>query len=139
MAQKVKMESRSILPIRIALAQQNLQEAEQLLMSVSDPNSPQYSKYWTAGAVAQKFSPSKTAVNQVTNWLNRSGIAHTRVSRSNSGAELLFDATVHEVEQLLRTTYYVYKSKDGTHGGCEEYSVPAEISRHIDFISTSRP
>ena len=46
-----------------------------------------------------------------------------------------FDATVTEVENLLQTKYKVYSHTSGqNHVACEDYSVPQELSKHIDLI-----
>jgi tripeptidyl-peptidase-1 len=63
------------------------------------------------------------------------GINHKRIGRSHSGIDLLFEATVQEAEQLLRTKFHVYKRASGTYAGSDEYSVPAAIQHHIDFIT----
>ena len=50
---------------------------------------------------------------------------------------LEFNATVSEVEDLLKTKYNVYHS-DSTgkpHVACESYSLPAHVQRHVDLIT----
>jgi tripeptidyl-peptidase-1 len=134
---RFKLKSDSVLPMRIALAQQNIDAAEEYLLSVSDPTSPQYSQHWTPAAVAQKFAPSKTTIDEVLHWLNQSGIAHARLRRSHSGGDLYFGATVQEAERLLHTTYYGYEHiiSRKVHPGCDDYSVPLSIRKHVDFVS----
>ncbi|KAF7587093.1 hypothetical protein BBP40_007732 [Aspergillus hancockii] len=126
-----------VISMEIALTQRNLEFAERYLLSISDPSSPQYSKYWTAEAVATTFAPSETTTNEVMSWLNESGITHTRVQRSRSGGELHFNVTVQEAEQLLRTSFHVYvhQSSKRTQVGCEEYSIPASIKGYIEFVT----
>lgn len=48
-----------------------------------------------------------------------------------------FDASVEEAESLLRTKYHVYTNSETgkDHLACEDYSVPAHIREHIDFIT----
>ncbi|TVY44097.1 Tripeptidyl-peptidase [Lachnellula occidentalis] len=132
-----RMDPNSTVPIRVALAQQNLESAEEYLMSVSDPTSLHYSQYWTAEAVARKFSPSTRTLKQVTSWLDKSGIAANRLRGSRSRGELHFNSTVREAEQLFNTTYYLYETlSDGaTYIGCEEYSLPSYVQSHVDFIT----
>ena len=56
---------------------------------------------------------------------------------SDSLTWVKFDATVEEAESLLKTEYNIYT--DATSGkdhlACEEYSVPAHIKEHVDFIT----
>jgi tripeptidyl-peptidase-1 len=56
---------------------------------------------------------------------------------SNSLSWIKFNATVEEAETLLQTQYSIYTNTDTgkDHLACEEYSVPAHLKRHIDFIT----
>lgn len=48
---------------------------------------------------------------------------------------LRFDASIAEMENLLRTEYKFYTHTSGqNHIACENYSVPQELSHHIDLI-----
>jgi tripeptidyl-peptidase-1 len=49
---------------------------------------------------------------------------------------LSFNLTGAEAERLLKTKYYIYEHRSGKrHPATEEYSVPATIQHHIDFIA----
>ena len=129
--------SRVTLPMRVALAQENLDTAAEYLSSVSDPKSVRFSQYWNAKEVAEKFAPSKQTVEEVVEWLDQWGIAQERLTRSHSGGWLYFNATVQEVERLLKTTYHLYERSDtrDTQIACEEYSLPKQLRKRIDFMS----
>lgn len=43
----IKLDRRTVLPISIALTQENLDKGYDFLMEVSDPNSPSYASHWT--------------------------------------------------------------------------------------------
>lgn len=51
------LDRRAILPMRVALAQSNLEKGHDWLMDVSHPDSEKYSAHWTAEEVAQAFAP----------------------------------------------------------------------------------
>jgi tripeptidyl-peptidase-1 len=123
--------------MRLALTQQNLHRADEWLLSVSDPMSPEYARYWSAASVAKRFAPSRTTINQVSNWLNHSGIASHTVRMSHGGGDLYFNVTVKDAERLLNTTYHIYgaRGSGGLHIGCDEYSIPLLVGEHIDFIT----
>ncbi|KAL8737578.1 MAG: hypothetical protein Q9181_001556 [Wetmoreana brouardii] len=122
--------------MRIALTQSNLDKAEEFLMDVSHPDSPNFGKHWTHEEIANKFAPSSETVDTVTSWLTSSGIASERISRSQSLGWLKFDATVAEAESLLKTEYHVYKHDMGKpHVSCSSYHVPEHVTPHIDFIT----
>ena len=48
-----KLEIRSIIPMRIALAQSNMDKFEDYVMEVSDPSSEKYGKHWSAKQVTE--------------------------------------------------------------------------------------
>jgi tripeptidyl-peptidase I len=120
----------------VALAQSNLEKAEDLLMSVSHPASSNFPKHWTAKDVAQKFAPSTEAISSVAAWIRDSGIEIERIFRSHSGGWLQLNATVKEAEQLLNTTYYIYQNVQTgeSRAACDEHSVSSSIQHHIDFV-----
>jgi len=132
-----KIPSHEVLPMRIALAQSNLDKADGFLMDVSHPDSPNFGKHWTAKQVAETFAPSQESFDSVTAWLKHSGIAPERIRKSQSMGWLTFDATVGEAENLLKTEFFLHKhSLTGKpHVGCSEYSVPDDVRPHVDFIT----
>jgi tripeptidyl-peptidase-1 len=102
-----------VLPVRIGLAQNNLEKGHSYLMDVSNPKSANYAQYWSAEKVHDTFAPSKEAVDEVKKWLDSFGIADHRVAHSKNKGWLAFDAQSHEVEKLLGTEYYEFAHKDG--------------------------
>ena len=69
------------------------------------------------------------------NWLVSSGIESSRIALSRGRNWLNFNASVAEVEGLLKTEYKVYEHSTGQkHIACEEYSVPHDVSQHVDLI-----
>lgn len=81
-ARDAKPNAGATIPLSIGLTQCNLEKGHDLLMDVSDPNSPNYGKHWTQEEVAEAFAPSTEAVNDFKSWLLASGIADTRISLS---------------------------------------------------------
>lgn len=64
-----------------------------------------------------------------------SGIEAPRIALSRGRNWLNFDASIAEVESLLRTEYKIYTHASGQdHIACEDYSVPQEVSEHVDLI-----
>lgn len=125
-----------VLSIRVALRQENLDKAERFLMDVSHPQSSKYGQHWSAKEIAETFAPSPKSTLAVTEWLHSYGISPERISRSQSLGWLYFDATVDEVEKLLKTKFHMYKHSGGNrHIACTEYHVPEHISPFLDFIT----
>lgn len=128
------------LPVRIGLTQQNLHRAEEFIYDVANPNSPNFGKHWTANEVVEMFKPSRESVDAVMEWLATEGIHPSRIKMTPSKGWLAFDATVREVEQMLKTEYHVYKhtASSGTrHVACEKYHVPQHLTEHINIITPS--
>ncbi|KAI0344783.1 subtilisin-like protein [Trametopsis cervina] len=128
----------TILPLRIGLAQNNIDRIEELLMDVSHPDSPNYGNHWSASEVASMFRPSSETVDTVRDWLHTGGIEPSRVRLSNSGGWLEANVSVAEAERLLKTEYHVYNHAltDIKHFGCASgYHVPEHVSKHVELIT----
>lgn len=65
-----------VLPMRIGLRQNQdaVSKAESWLISVSDPDSEQYGRYWTQEEVIKAFRPSDETIQVVRDWLCTHGI-----------------------------------------------------------------
>ncbi|KAM0805168.1 peptidase S8/S53 domain-containing protein [Usnea florida] len=133
--QGAKPDGRITLPVRIGLTESNLDQGDAILMGVSDPTSEKYGKHLTAEQIIEQFAPQPETINAVQNWLVSSGIEPNRISLSRGKNWLNFDANISEVEGLLKTEYKVYQHTTGqNHIACDDYSVPEELSQHIDLI-----
>ncbi|XP_014554118.1 hypothetical protein COCVIDRAFT_39894 [Bipolaris victoriae FI3] len=92
-----------ILPVRIGLKQQNLENAERFLQDISDPDSPNYA--------ANTFAPHQEATETTLGWLCDLGIASERMKQSVGRNWWEFSATIAELEKLLETRYFNYQHK----------------------------
>ncbi|KAK7966889.1 uncharacterized protein PG986_001166 [Apiospora aurea] len=66
---RTKSSSDAIIPVRIGLAQSNLETGYQRLMEVSHPSSPNYGKHLSHEEVVELFAPKKEASVSVQAWL----------------------------------------------------------------------
>jgi tripeptidyl-peptidase I len=87
--------------------------------------------------VADTFAAADETIDSVLSWLADYGIDEGRVVISKGRNLLRLDVTVAEAESLLKTDYKVYNHKQtGKRSlACDEYSVPAVVQRHIDYIT----
>ena len=108
-----RVDSNSVLPMRFGLVQQNLHRLEEMLMSVSHPESPKYAQHFTPMEVVDIFAPSKETISVVTNWLVDSGFSRDRLRLSPNKGWILVNASTSEVENLLNTEYHVYTHPSG--------------------------
>lgn len=108
-----RLESDKVLPMRFGLVQKNLDRLEAMLMSVSHPDSPTYGQHFSAEDVVRTFSPSRETIDAVTNWLTGSGFSSERLRLAPNNGWIHLNATVAEVEELLKTEYHVYNHPSG--------------------------
>ena len=81
------------------------------------------------------FAPAQESIDTVRDWLHTSGIDSSRINLSRGKNWLNFNASIAEVESLLRTEYKIYSHSSGQdHIACEEYSLPQKLTEHIDLI-----
>ena len=150
--QGAKPDGRITLPVRIGLTESNLNRGDDILREVSDPTSDKYGQHLTAEEVwssqlatrivkliwrqiIELFAPKPESIDAVRDWLVSSGIESSRISLSRGRNWLNVNASIAEVEGLLKTEYKVYEHVTGQkHIACEDYSVPQDVSRHIDLI-----
>ncbi|KAL9096032.1 MAG: hypothetical protein Q9165_001554 [Trypethelium subeluteriae] len=123
--------------MRIALAQRNLDRGYEFLKEVSHPDSPRYGQHWSHEDLVSTFSAGAESISAVRLWLTSSGIADERIMVSAGMNWLHLDATVTEAERLLQTQYRFYKHTETSQMqiACREYSIPAHLRQHIDFVT----
>jgi tripeptidyl-peptidase I len=109
-----RAENDMLIPLRIALKQQNADRVEEILNEIAHPESPKYGQHYSPAEVAKMFAPTKDTVDTVMDWLSEHGITADRVITSASGGWLNVKVAVHEAETLLDTTYHLYKHQDGS-------------------------
>ncbi|EIW80511.1 subtilisin-like protein [Coniophora puteana RWD-64-598 SS2] len=130
--------SDAVLPLRFALAQQNIGSIDEYLLDVAHPESPNYGKHWTAGDVARKFAASEESIVTVLDWLEQGGIERGRARVSTTRGWVHVDATVEEAERLVNAEYHVYTHDTGKeHIACEAYHLPEHVTSHVDFVLPS--
>ncbi|KAJ3496822.1 hypothetical protein NLG97_g2374 [Lecanicillium saksenae] len=125
-----------IVPARIALKQSNIEKGQELIAEISDPDSPKYGQYLSPKTIADMFAPQNETINSVKKWLIESGIPEGSIKVSTNKGWMHFNTTTGELGSLLRTQYhhFTHKATSRTYIGTESYSLPQEVSPHIDFV-----
>lgn len=129
-----RLDPEAIIPIRIALRQSNLHLGHDRLMDVSHPASPNFGKHLSAEEVHDLFAPAEASVNAVKDWLMSSGLGESDILHYENKGWLAIDVPASRAEELLNTKYYEFQRSGSHRIGCDEYSVPAHLSEHIDFV-----
>ncbi|KAG6001526.1 hypothetical protein E4U21_004117 [Claviceps maximensis] len=124
------------IPVRIALKQENMDRGMDLILEVSDPDSPKYGQYYKREQVNDLFAPKQSTIDGVKNWLVKSGIPTQDITLSNSRGWIMFESSVEKLQSLVKADYHVYEHLDfrSEHIGTEEYSLPNDIAPLVDFV-----
>jgi tripeptidyl-peptidase-1 len=82
---------------------------------------------------------SEESVNTVKAWLASLGVSSDRIRQSHGLSWLQFNASAGQAGSLLRAKYHFWEhdSTGNTHVACDEYSLPSDIRKHVDFILPS--
>lgn len=102
-----------------------------MLMVVSHPDSPGYGKHWSATDLVDKFKPTTQTAEDVVRWLVDSGIPRDRLALSINRGWIHFNATTAQVEELLKTEYYVFTHEDS---GAEQISAKFPLTIIYSFL-----
>ncbi|TFK48830.1 hypothetical protein OE88DRAFT_1634138 [Heliocybe sulcata] len=130
-----RLESDMVLPMRFGLTQSNIDRVEEILMSISHPESPTFGKHLSPEQVIDMFKPSSETVDVVKSWLVGSGIAPERIRITGNKGWIELNATVAEAEDLLNTEYHVYEHESGAEQiSCHSYSLPGHVQPHIELV-----
>lgn len=112
-----RLSSDSMVPVRIALKQNNLDAGAEQLMSISHPESETYGKALSDDEVNGLFAPSDESVNAVRNWLLESGVPAATIAHSDSKGWLAVDLSVAHAERLFEAELWEFEHpKSGESG-----------------------
>ncbi|KAF9699903.1 hypothetical protein EKO04_002091 [Ascochyta lentis] len=132
-----KASSSTLLPVRIALRQRNLQKGEKLLLEFSNPESPKFGRHMSVQEATDFFAPEQSSVDIVTDWLVSSGISRHRVSQSTNKQWLQIRASVEELECLIYAKFSIFR-RVGSRAqsiAAESYYLPPQVQQHVDYIT----
>lgn len=121
----------STIILQIGLQEQNLDQLEPLLYAVSTPGSAKYGEFMEANDVKSLLQPSGEANNAVLAWLKQAGVKMVY----SDGTWVNFATTVAIANKLLNTQFNYYDSEGISKLRTTQYSVPDELSQHIDLIT----
>ena len=132
-----RLSPRTLLPVRIGLAQNNLDKAHEYLMDVSHPNSPNYGKHWLSQQVIEAFKPSDDTIGTVHRWLVDAGIESESIAHTDNKAWFAFYATAEQLENLLHAEFHEFEDlRTGDIApACDRYHLPEHIQQHVDYVT----
>ncbi|KAL7920588.1 subtilisin-like protein [Trichoderma austrokoningii] len=122
--------------IQIAISQNNVDQAIESLLKISDPTSPEYGQHWSAQKVATAFAPSKQSLKAVIDWLSSVGIPPARLSPSHARGHYLIRSTLGEAERVFNVTCSLNGGQTNKLK-CTDYVIPKSVSHIVDYITIS--
>ncbi|XP_033843553.1 tripeptidyl-peptidase 1 [Periophthalmus magnuspinnatus] len=122
------------LRLTFALKQQNVADLEDILMKVSDPDSPLYGKHMSLEEVSRLVRPSTVTQKEVGSWLQSHGIRDCYTVHTKDFLQCSMSA--EQAERLLpgsRFHRYISENQSVLRSSAP-YSVPDEVHSHLDFV-----
>ncbi|KAG1778851.1 peptidase S8/S53 domain-containing protein [Suillus placidus] len=125
-----------MLELKIALPQPKFPELEQHLWEISDPSHARYGAYLSKQETEALMAPHSETLDVVSEWLALHGLTEEDVIRSSARDWVTIRVPVGLAEEMLDTTYHVYKHAETGESivRTTSYSLPDILHHHVDFI-----
>ncbi|KAF8076736.1 subtilisin-like protein [Lyophyllum atratum] len=122
--------------LRIALPQPDFDVLEKHLYEVSDPYHSRYGAHLSKEEVDRLVAPHQDSIDAVDEWLKSHDIKESDLVRSSAKDWVTLTLPVSLVEEMLNTTYHVWKN--GANGDrivrTTSYSLPENLHQHIELV-----
>jgi tripeptidyl-peptidase-1 len=118
------------LTLQIGLKQQNEDKLIDKLLDVSSRKSPNYGKYLDRDEVEALVGAKPESKTAVLQWLKDEGIEKVHTE----GSWVTFVATIDQANRILAAEYQGYERNGISKIRTTQYSVPQDLSQHIDLI-----
>uniref|UniRef100_G3P125 Tripeptidyl-peptidase 1 n=1 Tax=Gasterosteus aculeatus TaxID=69293 RepID=G3P125_GASAC len=129
-----RVEPAEELTLTFALKQQNIDQLEEILKQVSDPDSAQNGKHLTLEEVSSLVRPTELTQKVVRHWLKSHGVTSCLTVRTQDFLQC--DMTAEVAETLLPGSRFHQYVRDG-HSvvrSSAPYSVHDDVQQHLDFV-----
>lgn len=119
---------------RVALKSPGRDVLEQTLIEISTPSHPKYGQHLSRQELKRMTQPEASATSAVLAWLDDAGVRGADIA--DDGDMIAFSATIAQAEQLLDTSFAIYRSSvrpieriRTTH-----YSLPAKLHEYVQLV-----
>ena len=120
------------LSLHIGLAQENFKELEKKLDEISTPGHPRFRHHLSAQDVLTFVQPSNNTIDSVKAWLENNGVPIE--FSPNRDWIITPKLPLPLVEQLLQTSYHIYRKQKLELVRTENWSLPLHLHSFIDII-----
>ena len=108
---------------------------EQHLEAISDPRHSRYGQYLSTEELRQLTAPREGSVDLIQSWLLDHDIGDDDYEFTTVTNWLSVTVAVEKAEQMLNTTYSVFRHEDGSSLiRAPEWSLPDHLQKHIDVV-----
>ncbi|GJJ14048.1 hypothetical protein Clacol_008305 [Clathrus columnatus] len=130
------LEPGSVVRVRFALKQSNIDKLDDYLMDIAHPESKNYGQLWTQKQIMDTFAASPETITTVKDWLILHGLNKDKIKLSSDNLWLDAEMTAQDADSLLEATYQVFEhAESGTvQMACDSYSLPSHIQKHVEFV-----
>lgn len=119
--------------LEIGLKHQNQDKLSQHALELSDPSHTRHGQYLTAEDIKKLIAPTDENVDIVHAWLLEHHVSSAVLNPA--GDSFSVKLAVEKVEELLNTTYSVFRHEDGTeYVRAPEWSLPRYLHEYIDVV-----
>lgn len=119
--------------LEIGLKHQNQDKLSQHVLELSDPSHARHGQYLSAEEIKDLIAPADEDIELVHAWLLEHHISSAVLNPARDS--FLVKLAVEKVEELLNTTYSVFRHEDGTeYVRAPEWSLPRYLHEHIDIV-----
>ncbi|PSR87075.1 hypothetical protein PHLCEN_2v5245 [Hermanssonia centrifuga] len=124
----------TVLNMRIALTQNDIDGLHEALMDVSTPSSPLYGQHLSKSKVEAFVAPSEDAVQAVNAWFSENSISVTTISPA--GDWMAFEIPVSKANEILDTKFMVFQHTESGEQTIRTlaYSIPSDLRSHIQLV-----
>ncbi|KAI0046415.1 family S53 protease [Auriscalpium vulgare] len=123
-----------VLHLRLALVGKNPTGIEDELMEISTPGNPRYQQFLSKEEVEAFAAPTQETLTAVNAYLAEHGV--TAKPASPAGDWLSIDVPVAKANELFgaQFTTFTHAASGSTSVRTLEYSIPANLQGHLDFV-----
>jgi hypothetical protein len=107
---------------------------QEFLQQAHQQNSPNFHKWLTPAAFAQKFGAADSDIEQLTGWLQAHGLTVAKVSAGKDAIE--FSGTIAQVQTAFHTSIHTYTVNGETHhANATAPQIPAAFSNIVAGVT----
>ncbi|PCH35755.1 subtilisin-like protein [Wolfiporia cocos MD-104 SS10] len=124
----------TVLNLRVALVQNNVDGLVDALDNVSNPASAQYGHHLSKEEVEDFVRPTSESVQAVNAWLNQHGLNSTTLSPA--GDWISVQVPVSKANEILGANYSVFTHDQTGHSAIRtlSYSIPSDLVDHVALV-----